>query len=51
MKEVVQKVPFVILNAVRDLLQVAIGGRFFALFRRTIIGKRTFWTASFIRVS
>ena len=42
MKEVVQKVPFVILNAVRDLLQVAIGGRFFAPLRMTTTRKRTF---------
>ena len=34
--------PFVILNTVKDLLRVAIGGRFFAALRMTTTGKSTF---------
>ena len=37
-----EKVSFVILNEMKDLLKVAIGGRFFALLRMTTTGKRTF---------
>lgn len=43
MKEVVKKVPLVILNTVKDLMEVAIGRRFFASLRKTATGKRTFF--------
>ena len=37
-----EKVSFVILNEMKDLLKVAIGGRFFALLRRITRRGRTF---------
>ncbi len=42
MNEGTEKVSFVILNGVKDLLQVAISERFFAPLRMTTTRKRTF---------
>ena len=40
LKEAVRQPPVVILNVVKDLPKVAIGGRFFAPLRKTTTGKR-----------